>query len=131
MKYVEGGSEFLLSMLWTSNLSSSSDLEPHLNIKTFNFDVTHQLSLALSDSNLTFSSIIIQFLRESGVPCPHLFMEANNYFIADLVDLGLIDCPFFRPKILAWAVTGSTSVNANLDGEEISVCDIQPFVTQY
>jgi len=69
---------------------------------------------------MTFSFVIKQFLQGTGVPCPALFEEAKHHFTANLVDLSNIGVPSFRSKILAWATTGSASINTN-EGLSISV----------
>ena len=112
----------LISILWTSNITSPDDLIQYLHIRSSSSDVTHQLAAAIPDASMTISHIIKQFLQGTGVPCPVLFEEAKHHFIANLVDLSNIEAPFFRSKIFAWATTGSFSVDTN---ESISVSTSQ------
>jgi hypothetical protein len=120
IKRVEGGSEMLLSILWTSNISSPNDFIPYLNIRSSSSDVARQLAAVVPDTSIMFSFIIKQFLQGTGVPCPGLFEEAKVHFIANLVDLSNIGLPSFRSKIFSWATTGSVSINTN---EDIRVSD--------
>jgi hypothetical protein len=118
IKRVEGGSEMLLSILWTSNITSPTDFIPYLNIRSSSSDVARQLAAAVPDVSMTFSFIIKQFLQGTGVPCPGLFEDAKHHFTANLVDLSNIGELSFRSKIFSWATTGSVSINTN---EDISV----------
>jgi hypothetical protein len=120
VKRVEGGSEILVSIVWTSNITSPTDLIPYLHVRTSSSEIARQLAGAVPDPSMTFSFIIKQFLQGTGVPCPVLFEEAKHHFTANLVDLSNIGAPFFRSKILAWATTGSVSINT-YDGLGMSV----------
>jgi hypothetical protein len=119
---VEGGTEMLISILWTSNIMSPNDLIPYLHIRSSSSDVARQLAAAVPDASMTISYIIKQFLQGTGVPCPVRFEEAKHHFTANLVDLSNIGAPSFRSKIFAWATTGSVSVDTN---ESISVSTSQ------
>lgn len=118
VKRVEGGSEMLLSILWTSNITSAADFIPYVNIRSPSSEVARQLAAAVPDPSMTFSFIIKQFLLGAGVPCPGLFEEAKHHFIANLVDLSNIGAPSFRSKMFAWAATGNVSISTS---EDISV----------
>jgi len=107
-------------MLWTSNITSPGDLLPYLHIRTSSSDVARQLAAAVPDPSMSFSSIVQQFLHETGVPCPVLFEDAKHHFTANLVNLSDIGAVSFRSKILVWAATGSVSINTN-DAAGISV----------
>jgi hypothetical protein len=125
IKRVEGGSEMLLNILWTSNITSPADFIPCLHIRSSSSDVARQLAAAVPDASMTFSSIIKQFLQGIGVPCPVLFEEAKHHFTANLVDLSNIGALSFRSKIFSWATTGSVSISTN---EDINVSTSQlPF----
>lgn len=122
IKRVEGGSEMLLSILWTSNITSPTDLIPYLHIRSSSSDVARQLAAAVPDVSMTFPFIIKRFLQGTGIPCPTLFEEAKHHFTANLVDLSNIEAPSFRSKIFSWASTGSVSISTN---EGISVSTSQ------
>jgi hypothetical protein len=113
IKRVEGGSDMLLSILWTSNITSPNDFIPYLNIRTSSTNVARQLAEAVPDPSMTFSFLIKWFLQGTGVPCSGLFEEAKHHFIANLVDLSNIDELSFRSKIFSWATSGSVSINTN------------------
>lgn len=53
-----------------------------------------------------FTSLVTDFLKGSGVPCPHQFDEAKVYF-NKIVDLDQINANGFRARMFCWAVTGS------------------------
>ena len=105
----------LLSILWTSNITSPADFIPYLDIRPSSSDVARQLAAAVPDASMTFSFIIKQFLQGTGVPCPGLFEEAKHHFTTNLVDLSNIGALSFRSKIFSWATTGSVSINTNED----------------
>ncbi|KAF8226684.1 hypothetical protein L208DRAFT_1498778, partial [Tricholoma matsutake] len=107
---LEGGLEFLFSALWMSNITCYKDLEPYLAVKTADTEVAEHFSSICP--SMTFDSIITSFLSGSGIPCPNSFKEVQGQF-STLVDLSTIGEPCFRPKLLAWASTGSSSVNVN------------------
>ncbi|KAF8236190.1 hypothetical protein L208DRAFT_1252839 [Tricholoma matsutake] len=75
VKCVEGSSEILFSILWTSNITSPADLIPYLHTRPSSSNVAHQLAAAVPNPLMTFSFIIGWFLQGTGVPCPVLFEE--------------------------------------------------------
>ncbi|KAF8222466.1 hypothetical protein L208DRAFT_1322580, partial [Tricholoma matsutake] len=107
---LEGGLEFLFSALWMSNITCYKDLEPYLAVNTADTEVAEHFSSICP--SMTFDSIITSFLSGSGIPCPNSFKEVQGQF-STLVDLSTIGEPCFRPKLLTWASTGSSSVNVN------------------
>lgn len=60
------------------------------------------------------ADILRGFLQRSGIPSPTLF-EAERGTIHPLVPLSDIDSPAFRPRMLAWATTGSPSSELSKD----------------
>jgi len=114
VKSWEGGSERLLNLLWTSHISSYANLEPHLRIQPPSTQWQTQLHAALSDYTSSFESLITDFLKGTGIPCPGLFADAKTHFNR-LVELELsnIDRDGFRPRMFCWAATGSCDREIN------------------
>lgn len=108
MKSWEGGSEWLLTLLWTSHILSYANLEPPLRIQASSGQWQSQLHAALSDNTSTFESLTIDFLSRMGIPCPQLFAKAKTHFNC-LVEFELsnIDKDGFRPCMFCWASMGS------------------------
>ena len=60
----------------------------------------------MADSDASFSSLLKDFLRGSGIPCPQLFNDAKIHF-NPIIDLEHINNGGFRSRVFCWAVTGS------------------------
>lgn len=59
---------------------------------------------------ITLDSLIKDFLKGAGIPCPDMFAEAEPSF-SSLIDTTDIGSPAFRPKIFAWAISGCPTVD--------------------
>ena len=114
MKSWESGSKRLLNLLWTSHISSYANLEPHLLIQPLSTQWQTQLHAVLSDYTSSFESLIIDFLKGTGIPCAGLFADAKTHF-NHLVELELsnIDQDGFRPQMFCWAATSSCDQEIN------------------
>lgn len=106
LKSWRGGSERFFSLLWISHVSSYANLAEHLSFSHPSTSLRTQLARALNDTDSDFSSLVIDFLKGSGVPCPVLFNEAKVHF-GKLVDLTMIQGEGFRARMFCWAVTGA------------------------
>lgn len=113
-----GGSEGLLTTIWTSHISSYAALKDHLSIFEPRSSYQTELRLTLGDPSATFTSLLVGFLQGSGVPCPRLFEDATIHF-SSLVDLGLVDEIGFRAKMFCWAASGS--YEREMDAPQINV----------
>jgi hypothetical protein len=60
----------------------------------------------LADNDTSFGSLLKDFLRGSGIPCPQLFIDAKIHFHL-IVDLEHISNDGFRSRIFCWAASGS------------------------
>lgn len=124
---LEGGSEALFSVLWTSRVQSFQDLEPHLMLnEPPNFLRTQLTSMraGLSSPTTPFTALLINFLQGSGLPCPQLFAEVSRGF-DDVVDISdsEVNASGFRPRIFTWASTGCPSLDTANDRNSITVRD--------
>jgi hypothetical protein len=109
IKSWDGGSENFFSLLWTSHISSYANLADHLTFVEPSPALCDQLRRARRASNDTFTSfasLLIDFLKGSGIPCPGRFEEAKGHF-NKIVDLRQTDAEGFRAKMFCWATTGS------------------------
>ena len=126
-----GGSERLLTLLWTSHISSYANLEPHLQIQPPSSQWRSQLHAALSDNTFSFESIITDFLNGTGIPCPRLFADAKTHFNRLVTfELSNIDQDSFRSRMFCWAATGSCDREINANRIQVRLIFVQslPFL---
>ena len=97
VRSVAGGSEAFLTTTWTSYISSFDAFEGHIQF------------LQACNTTVNFGLHLTNFLKGSGIPCPHLFDEARPYF-SPLIDLSKVEDIGFRPRVFCWAATGSPSL---------------------
>ena len=112
MRSFDRGSEELLTMLWTSHISSFALLQDHLNFTEPPVTYRNQLQQALNDDSVTVTSLFIDFLKDTGIPCVQLFENTRVHFNA-MVDLDQISTDGFRSKMFCWATTGSCDRELN------------------
>ncbi|KAJ7712614.1 hypothetical protein B0H16DRAFT_1743940 [Mycena metata] len=103
-----GGTEFYLAQAWTSCIASYESIQPHLIVTSPPSSrlLPHFGSTA---HGLDPEGLFAGFLRRCGNPFPaDVFEDVKVHFHADVVgQLHTIDSPAFRPRMLAWATTGS------------------------
>jgi len=123
-KAFEGGSEVFLSLLWTSIATGYASIKKHIHILQPPPPDTHALQAATTIT-VTVHSLIADFLRGSGIPCPTLFAEVCGGF-SPLASLDKIDTEAYRSRMFLWAATGSPTVDPNVEvksnREKVSVC---------
>lgn len=127
IKSWDGGSESLFSLLWTSHISSYANLKEHLFFVFPSVTLRNQLESALNilnDTGSDFASLLTDFLKGSGVPCPDLFDDAKVHF-SNLVDLSQIHNDGFRARMFCWAVTGSCDREQGASPLTVSVAKMQ------
>jgi hypothetical protein len=85
-----------------------------------------QLETALANSgcSTTFSSLLIDFLKGSGIPLPQLFAEAKQHFNL-IINLENVNNNGFQAWMFCWASTGSCDRASN--APHISVSSISFF----
>lgn len=95
----------MLSQKWASHIVDFASIESNLDISS-----PPAVEVARLMGSLPFvlepADILRGFLQRTGVPCPARFATARTT-IHHLVPLSDIDSPAFRPRMLAWATTGS------------------------
>ncbi|KAF8057836.1 hypothetical protein FPV67DRAFT_1429869 [Lyophyllum atratum] len=116
----EGGSEAFFSVVWTSHISDFASLSPHLSWGRTPSEFTSALAL-VTDDNLSLQSIIGAFFQGSGLPSPTRFAEIKESF-SPAIDLTKLDTQGFRPRMFAWAATGSPSLDPASDMISIICC---------
>jgi hypothetical protein len=123
IKSWNGGSEDFLKLAARSHITSYADLRDHLMITsttaTLERQLERQLQQALADSSMSFSTLVINFLKGKGIPCKQRFADARIHF-NDIINLDAVEEEGFRAKIFCWAVTGSYALEPN--AAPISVC---------
>ena len=109
------------NIVWMSHITSFANLESHLCIQLVPVTLRNQLEIAILDGQTTFESILILFLKGTGIPCPGLFAEEKIHF-NHLVDLNTIEEDSFSLCMFCWATTGSC--DREPDASQILVCYI-------
>ncbi|KAJ7266480.1 hypothetical protein B0H12DRAFT_1099703 [Mycena haematopus] len=108
-----GGTERLLSQKWASHITDFASIEPNLVFKC-----PPAVDVAVLCSSLQFvidpTKTICDFLMRTGVPCPTLFDKARAS-LHPIVPLSTVDSEAFRPRMLAWASTGSPDSELSKD----------------
>ncbi|KAJ7212743.1 hypothetical protein B0H12DRAFT_1156313 [Mycena haematopus] len=108
-----GGTERLLSQKWASHITGFASIEPNLVFKP-----PPAVDVAVLCSSLQFvidpTKIFRDFLMRTGVPCPTLFDKARAS-LHPIVPLSTVDSEAFRPRMLAWATTGSPDSELSKD----------------
>ncbi|KAJ7501804.1 hypothetical protein B0H11DRAFT_2368605 [Mycena galericulata] len=121
-----GGTERLLSQKWASHIIDFTSIEPNLDISA-----PPAVEVARLMDGLPFivdpTAILRAFMQRTGIPCPSRFAAARST-IHPLVPLSDIDSPAFRPRMLAWATTGSPDSELS---KEIFVNFSPPGCTEY
>lgn len=119
LKSVPGGCESFLAMAYSSHMSSFNALREHLDIAEPLASEMEPIRQALGDPSLSLTTILLDFLRGKGAPCPHLLSAVSVHF-PSIVDLSHIDEDGFRAKHFCWAATGTCE--RELGASQIQVC---------
>ena len=96
----------ILAVLWISHISLFANLEHHLYFHLPFNSWTMVLQTVMANSDMNFSSLLKDFIRGSGIPCPQLFNDAKIHF-NPIINLEHINNSGFRSQVFCWAVTGS------------------------
>ena len=67
----------ILAVLWISHISLFANLEHHLYFHLPLNSWTMVLQTVMANSDMNFSSLLKDFIRGSGIPCPQLFNDAK------------------------------------------------------
>ncbi|KAH9835215.1 uncharacterized protein C8Q71DRAFT_858866 [Rhodofomes roseus] len=108
-----GGPTALVIESYSTRITGYAMLQDSLDIL-----VKHSVSLPVrliptADSGpMKLADVLRGFLKRTGIPCRASFerKRAAGLFESELVELGEIDSPSFRPRMLAIAATGSDSI---------------------
>lgn len=117
---VGDGPEAWFSHVWASRLLSFDSSEHQIRISgpsdthLTSFNDALRQSQAGNTEDISPKSLIVDYLKGHGVPCPSLFDEVKHTF-STLVDLEQVDLPAFRVRMFAWAATGAPMVELNDD----------------
>lgn len=106
--------------MYSSRITDFSCLLPVLEIAEPPARALEEIALALSQPDLSISSLFCTFFEGSGVPFPLLFDEIKHTF-DPIIDLSQIDSPGFRAKIFAWATTGSPCIGSRDEKIHVSI----------
>ncbi|KAH9950526.1 hypothetical protein B0H21DRAFT_686429, partial [Amylocystis lapponica] len=125
-KSFAGGSEVFFSMIWTSYISDFASLESYLHFDSHTSLMQDNLQLELrqdlGDSDFTLASLVVDFLKQTGIPLPDAFASVRETFNS-IIDLSQIDSPSFRPRMFAWAVSGVPFLDTNFQSIEVKFVD--------
>ncbi|KAJ7166343.1 hypothetical protein C8R43DRAFT_1162799 [Mycena crocata] len=121
-----GGTERLLSQAWASHIVDYASIEENLDISAPPAVERTRLMGSLPFT-IDPNTIFRDFLQRQGIPCPVLFAAARE-MIHSMVPLDDIDSPAFRPRMLAWATTGSPDSELSKD---IHIVFSPPGCTEY
>ncbi|KAJ7079268.1 hypothetical protein B0H15DRAFT_804527 [Mycena belliarum] len=108
-----GGTERLLSQKWASHIHDFASIEPNLAISCPSATEVARLTGPLLLS-VDPTEILRGFLQRTGIPCPGIFAITRET-IHPMVLLDDVDSPAFRPRIFAWACTGSPDSELSKD----------------
>ncbi|KAH9918518.1 hypothetical protein B0H21DRAFT_827558 [Amylocystis lapponica] len=125
-KSFAGGSEVFFSMIWTSYISDFASLESYLHFDSHTSlmqeDLQLELRQDLGDSDFTLASLVIDFLKQTGIPLPDAFASVRETFNS-IIDLSQIDSPSFCPRMFTWAVSGVPFLDTNFQSIEVKFVD--------
>jgi len=118
---VHGGTEALLNHLWTSEITSFTNISNLLSFSDTT-PATIRLDFALKQVNrdYTIQYLFLRFLQGTGIPSNPHFEDATHHFSGH-VDLSHIDKKSFRPRIFCWALTGSPALDFGSSGLHVRV----------
>ena len=120
-----GGPEQFFYALYTGTVRSFQSLAPFLHFEqtdTLTPAILTRIRNAAGDPEVTPQSLIKQFLKGTGLPCPQLFHDACGglTFLLD-VSKDAVCTEEFCPRHLAWAACGSPYIRST-GGKRLKVC---------
>ncbi|KAH9921593.1 uncharacterized protein B0H18DRAFT_956554 [Fomitopsis serialis] len=80
---LQSGAQMFYSLLWVSSVSSYDSLLQHVRIRNMTADKREAFRAAVQGSGCettTPESLLADYLKGSGVPCPHLFEQAKRAY---------------------------------------------------
>ena len=90
MRSFEGGSDQLLSLVWSSYISSPDSFKEHLTVRE-----SVPSDLLFGRETVTFTSLLMSYLDGMGIPCQQAYSQAKGG-VHPIVNLGQINTPGFR-----------------------------------
>ncbi|KAK7439976.1 hypothetical protein VKT23_017229 [Stygiomarasmius scandens] len=109
-----GGSSAFLSQLSLTHVADYGSVKDHLRVETPHNHVVQAISNALG-SPFVFKDFLEDFLRNTGIPCPELWRDAQSHFNPCVINqLSSIEKVFYRPQMFIWASTGSPEIRPDL-----------------
>jgi hypothetical protein len=120
IKSFQGGSETLLSVLWTSHITSFDSIASSLEVRVFASVPANQRKVVIDGEEVSLEDLFLDFLKGTGVPQQAAFDEARSLgLISADIDAAQLENPAFRPRMFHVAATGSDCVQ---QGEHVMVC---------
>ncbi|KAJ7587019.1 hypothetical protein C8J56DRAFT_890932 [Mycena floridula] len=115
IKAYPGGSSAYLGLVSSSHITSYNDIKDIITVQLSNDTnwATVTSTLDVADALGSFGDLFKEFLQGSGVPVPALWGDAKNH-ISDFINLADINKDFFRPRMFAWAATGTPELKREL-----------------
>jgi len=115
----QGGSETLLSVLWTSHITSFESIASSIEIRVFASVPVNQRQVSIDGSDVDLKVLFTNFLQGTGIPWPTRFDEEKSLgLIPANFEASQLESPAFRPRMFHAAATGSDCVQ---QGEHVTV----------
>ncbi|KAF8208552.1 hypothetical protein K438DRAFT_1930208 [Mycena galopus ATCC 62051] len=119
------GTAGFMSRTWTSIIHDFDSLKPQISFFTPTRAAAQEyIELSNPVLDMDLWSLLQDFMKKSGAPCPALF-EVAKPNLCSLIPFDKIDNPAFRPMALCWAATGSPHLDPD-DQRNISVHFVGP-----
>ncbi|KAI0057686.1 hypothetical protein BV25DRAFT_1920006 [Artomyces pyxidatus] len=115
VKAFDGGSELMLSMLWTNQITSYDSVRDNILCRLLAAIPVSQRTICIQDQTLSLNTVVENFLSGTGVPCQaSLDWARREGIIHPSVSIDDIDLAHYRVRKFYIAATGSSSFNAGL-----------------
>ena len=110
---MSGGVQQILAMLWTALIQDVRTLQPYLNfVENASGDEMESFH-NIFGQEVSPEKLILDFLSGSGVPDENKWAEIiNEGQLQSIPSRDEMAKPSFRPKMLTWAMTGSSHLPA-------------------
>ena len=125
LRKMRGGLDQILRMVWKTVIEDYKSLEPFLVLSTDTTEEDEASFRSLYGPEVTPEDLIANFLAGSGVPCEVEWAAiTGGGKLQDVPSSQMLEKPSFRPRMMAWAMTGSPHLPAAADNLKVSKTSI-------
>ena len=118
---MQGGMDRILRMVWKTTIDDFKSIEPFLVYVDDSSEEDNATFQSLFGSDVTPEDLIKNFLRGSGVPCEAEWTAiTEGGRLQDVPSSDVLEKPSFRPRMLAWAMTGLPTLPRAADTLQVS-----------